>query len=130
MRCFYHHDRDAVGSCKSCSKGLCRECAVDLNKGLACRGRCEEDVRALIEIIDRSMKLEPTTTGLIQAGGSARLAGALFFLACGAIFLIFGLMSGREFDFATVLGGCFIAYGLFVFWWLRRIAVRSKHTET
>jgi hypothetical protein len=28
MRCFYHHDKEAVGSCKSCGKGLCPECAV------------------------------------------------------------------------------------------------------
>jgi hypothetical protein len=122
MRCFYHHDRDAVGSCKSCGKGLCPECAVELKKGLACRGRCEAEVTALIDLIDRNMRLEPTTT-------RARLAGAFFFLACGAVFLIFGLMSGREFDFATVLGGFFIAYGLFVFWWLRRISVRSRKTE-
>lgn len=47
MSCFYHHERDSVGGCKSCGKNLCPECAVDLGRGLACRGRCEEDVRAL-----------------------------------------------------------------------------------
>ena len=28
MRCFYHPDRDAVATCKSCGKGLCQECAA------------------------------------------------------------------------------------------------------
>ncbi|MBP7275989.1 MAG: hypothetical protein KBA51_07280, partial [Kiritimatiellae bacterium] len=35
MKCFNHEDRDAVGTCKSCGKGVCRECAVDMGKGLA-----------------------------------------------------------------------------------------------
>ena len=48
MRCFYHEDREAVGICQSCGKSVCRKCAVDLIKGLACRGHCEADVRLLI----------------------------------------------------------------------------------
>jgi hypothetical protein len=56
MRCFYHHDKEAVGSCKSCDKALCVECAVDLGKGLACRNRCEESVRAIIELIDKNIE--------------------------------------------------------------------------
>ncbi len=27
MKCFYHEDRDAVGTCQSCGKSLCKECA-------------------------------------------------------------------------------------------------------
>ena len=27
MKCFYHPDRDAVGQCVECSRGLCSECA-------------------------------------------------------------------------------------------------------
>lgn len=49
MNCFYHPTAVAVGTCKSCNKGLCRECAVDLGKGLACKGRCEEDVKAVMQ---------------------------------------------------------------------------------
>lgn len=130
MRCFYHQDKDAVGSCKSCGKGLCAECAADLGKGLACRGHCEADVQAVISLIDRNIQLQPTTTRLIQAGGSARMAGSLFFLASGAVFLIYGLTSEREMTFVTILGVCFLAYGLFVLLWSRRIAARTQKTET
>jgi len=62
MHCFYHQDREAVGMCKSCGKGLCGECAADLNKGLACRSRCEEDARAVIELIDRNIQLATAST--------------------------------------------------------------------
>ena len=27
MKCFYHEDREAVGTCQNCGKSLCRECA-------------------------------------------------------------------------------------------------------
>lgn len=30
MRCFYHQDKEAIGSSKSCGKGSCPECAVDM----------------------------------------------------------------------------------------------------
>src|SRR5215468_8835391 len=96
MRCFYHHDREAVGSCKSCGKGLCPDCAVDLTKGLACRGRCEDDAKALIQVIERNIQISPTTSRLVQASGSARTAGAIFLAACGAVFLGFGLISERS----------------------------------
>jgi hypothetical protein len=130
MRCYYHQDREAVGSCKSCGKGLCPDCAVDLAKGLACRGHCEEDARALIQLIDHNNKMQPTASRLIQAGGSARMAGSLFFLASGAVFLIYGLTSEREMTFVTILGVCFLAYGLFVLLWSRRLAARTQKTET
>ncbi len=129
MRCYYHQDRESVGSCKSCGKGLCPECAVDLTKGLACRGHCEEDTRALIQLIDHNIKMQPTASRLIQAGGSARMAGSLFFLASGAVFLIYGLTSERELTFITILGVCFLAYGLFHLLWSRRLAAQTRRPE-
>ncbi len=48
MKCFDHADVDAVGLCKSCGKGLCKRCAVDLGEGLACADSCELAVRDLI----------------------------------------------------------------------------------
>ena len=44
MRCFYHQEREAVGICSSCRRGICDECARDIGKSIACSGQCEEDV--------------------------------------------------------------------------------------
>jgi hypothetical protein len=52
MRCFYHQDKEAVGLCKSCGKGVCLACAVDFSKGLACRGHCEDKVQSIIQKMD------------------------------------------------------------------------------
>ena len=129
MHCFYHQQEEAVGSCKSCGKGLCSECAADLGKGLACRGRCEDDVRAVIELVERNIRLQPTTTRLIQAGGGLRLAGSLFFLLTGAVFLFRGLTSEREMQFSAILGFCFLSYGLFLLVWCRRIAASRRKSD-
>lgn len=129
MHCYYHQDREAVGSCKSCGKGLCPECAVDLTKGLACRGHCEEETRALIALIEHNMTMQSGASRLTQAGGSARMASSLFFLATGAVFLISGLRSERGLTFVTILGVCFLAYGLFHLLWSRRLAALTARGE-
>lgn len=127
MRCFYHQEKEAVGGCKSCGKGLCAECAADLGKGLACRGRCEEDVEALITLIDRNIQIQPTTARIVRASRTARLAGSLFNLITGAVILFFGLDS--ELTLLTVLGACFLAYGLFDLVWSRWLGVQANKTE-
>ncbi len=113
MSCFYHHDRNSVGGCKSCGKSLCPECAVDLGKGLACRGHCEEDVRALIALIDHNVRFSPQTARILESGRRIRSSAALFNLVTGALFVAWGLTDAERFSFILVLGVCFLAYGLF-----------------
>jgi len=36
MKCYYHEDKDAVGICISCKKGICSECAVEYDNKLYC----------------------------------------------------------------------------------------------
>lgn len=56
MHCFNHNALPAVGNCKACHKGLCPDCAVDSQQGLACKD-CETDVMELAEMNERSKKL-------------------------------------------------------------------------
>ena len=37
MKCYDHEDRDAVGICVSCKKGLCRDCAIEYDGKLYCK---------------------------------------------------------------------------------------------
>jgi len=130
MRCYYHQDKEAVGVCKSCGKGLCTECAVELNKGLACRGRCEADVRALIELVDRNIKLSPTTTRLIESNRSLRASGFIFNFVFGAVFVAWGLQDKERFSFVTIPGVCFLLFGCYGFLQARRLARASTpHDE-
>jgi hypothetical protein len=54
MKCFNHHADDAVAICKNCNKALCQVCVADVGNGVACVGQCEEEVRALNELIRRN----------------------------------------------------------------------------
>src|SRR5262245_36948140 len=63
MRCFNHNDRESVGTCKSCSKGLCAECAVDLGHGLACRGEHARRVEEFELMVSRASRVQETARG-------------------------------------------------------------------
>src|SRR5437899_5805261 len=110
MPCFYHDEREPVGGCKSCGKALCRECAVDLGKGLACRGHCEADVQALIQLIDRNIQISPTSASLIKSSRSTRSGVAVFQFLMGAVFVGWAFTDLARFKFLLILGVGFIAY--------------------
>lgn len=44
MKCYNHEDRDAVGICVSCKKGICRDCAIEYNGKLYCKD-CFENAK-------------------------------------------------------------------------------------
>ena len=48
MKCFYHPDRDAVGQCVECSRGLCSECAGKWEPPLCdnCAGNAASSAKA------------------------------------------------------------------------------------
>ena len=54
MKCYYHQQKDAVGICASCGKGLCVNCAADLGHGLACKDRCEEALESRRQLVRRA----------------------------------------------------------------------------
>jgi hypothetical protein len=55
MKCFYHAEADAVGTCKHCHRGVCRECAAEREGGIACRNRCEAQVDQVNALIQRNI---------------------------------------------------------------------------
>jgi hypothetical protein len=57
MKCFYHPQSDAVGTCKHCHRGVCRECAAERMDGIACLGRCEASVDAVNALIQRNIQV-------------------------------------------------------------------------
>jgi len=101
MKCFYHQEKEAVGTCKSCCKGLCQDCAVDLTKGLDCRGHCEHYVRAVIALVERNIKF--------SAGGTKLY---IFNLLIGAVLMGYELFVYRVLGVGVVLGAGFILWGL------------------
>ena len=91
MDCFYHEGRSAVGCCRACLRGLCRECATDLDKGLACRERCEHAVRELIATIDHSNRYRAVSGVFLRTARTTWLAVALVSLFVGLFVSAWGL---------------------------------------
>jgi hypothetical protein len=85
MKCYYHPDADAVGICKSCSKGLCRACAIDVGNGITCKGPCEDEVRSLNAMLEKSKAAHPKAA-------KAFYTNATMFALLGLLFLISGLV--------------------------------------
>jgi hypothetical protein len=113
MKCFYHNDKDAVGTCRSCDKGLCPDCAVDLTEGLACRGHCEATVRGLIAMRQESLAARRSFEQSMQTTRTMRRNSAGFAILLGALLVGFGLFQHQQ--AFLILGPCFLAFGVWEF---------------
>lgn len=109
MRCFNHQDKDSVGSCKHCGKGLCHDCLTDLGHGLACRDTHEQAVESINTLITRNSQAQ-------------RMAPKIWYVVptftafMGLVFAGYGLFSPRgPSTFTAILGLGFIAYSAVLF---------------
>jgi hypothetical protein len=89
MRCFYHDTSEAVAICKSCNRGVCRDCAVEFKNGVACKNRCEAEVEVLNQMIDRSKTSYQKTS-------SAYSRSAIIYLMSSLVFGFLGATGLRE----------------------------------
>jgi hypothetical protein len=124
MKCFYDETQDAIGTCKNCGKGLSKEYAVDLGKGLACKDRCEEDAKRIIALIDKNVSFTAASENLMKGSGRTAYAGSLFCLCAGAVFLLAGII--EQLVVVGALGAIFLLYGGFVLFRARSISSSLK----
>ena len=104
MRCYNHHDTDAVGICKFCGRGLCPGCATEVEKAVACRDRCEADVVTLLSLNRNALQYARTTK-------QARYLGPVIFIVLGAMLMTMGL-TFEGIDFAMFAGAIVLAIGV------------------
>jgi hypothetical protein len=111
MKCFYHRDRDAIGNCKSCGKGLCDDCQTDLGRGLACKNRCEENVRGLISLIEHNVRAAPAAKVLLRLNRPVWVGVGVFVFLPGGFFAALGALDDR-FRILIPLGAMLCVFGL------------------
>ncbi|MBI2834374.1 MAG: hypothetical protein HYX76_08110 [Acidobacteria bacterium] len=107
MRCFYHRERDAVATCKNCGRGVCPDCAVDVGNGLACRDRCEAEVRSLNEIISRNKTAYQKTQ-------SAYARTALFYAVVALACALAAVMDWRGYGWVLGPAGVIFAVAAYL----------------
>ncbi len=130
MKCYYHHDRDALGTCKSCGRGLCEECHVVVGRGLACRNQCEGDVRALNYLIESNMRQTPTGSTIVAMAKRSGVISALFFLLLGISMFAFGIndfVDHGTVDMRVFMGGIAIVYGLVGLWRVKQMPAPNRY---
>lgn len=103
MKCYYHRDADAVGVCKSCQRGVCGDCATEVQDGIACLNRCERQASKI---------------GRIHAlSGNVTHLYAVFLDAMGLIFVAWWIIDGlRDYgwkpDTRVAFGCMFLVIGV------------------
>jgi len=102
MNCFYHSEKAAVGICKSCGRGLCMDCAADIQNGLACKDRCEERAARINKIIDRNPQM-------IAAANTQVLTQKIVLLLLGLVIMGLGVFVGFD---RTIYGVPLILLGV------------------
>lgn len=105
MKCFEHLDRDAIGLCIVCQRGLCPECAADLKRGLACKARCESEAGRLIDLRDFSFAQPNLQRSMLKRTANNVSFAAIYMLCFGPIFAAVGYFSGSPFPIIYYVGG-------------------------
>lgn len=101
MKCYNHPETDAIGICKNCNKGLCKNCLTEIENGLACTATCVEEVKQVNSLINRNKQ-----SFSIASKASSR--NAIIYGIMGLAFLSFGLTTDGPSLFPTVMGIIFL----------------------
>jgi hypothetical protein len=112
MRCFYHADREAVGVCKSCQRAICHECISDVGKGIACKDRCEEDVRQIVRLTEAVIRDQPMSEFVLGRVKRNRIVSSIFYIVLGGGFIVTGVVH-PYLQFTIFLGAVFVLYGIY-----------------
>ena len=86
MKCYRHQDLDAIGICKSCSKGVCPQCAALVDGSIACINACEDDVATLNYMIARGNKMYKNLDKQCRKSIIINGIGGMFFMGLGMYF--------------------------------------------
>lgn len=127
MNCFNHSEIPAVAICKSCSRALCNQCATEVEKAMACRERCESDVRALQQLIASNLATRAIGSQVLRGYPTTLFVSAFFLATSGVVFIAFDLSTGLKMGFMLPLGALFLAMGGYQL--LRALRMRAQKNK-
>jgi hypothetical protein len=123
MNCFEHENSPALGTCKTCSKGICKLCARIEESGIFCSDKCAAAGASLHSMNQRALKIygigqskTPLGTGVVIYA----VMGAVFLGVAAVPFLRFGTFDEADW-FALAMGVAFIGIAFYA-------RVRQKQT--
>ena len=108
MKCYLHRDNDAIALCKTCAKGVCAACAVDVSPGVVCSEECKRSAVETSEMIRASVAARKLNT---RGGGS--FVQPAFLAVLGIVFMAAPLIANRPANrFSLVAGGIMLCFGV------------------
>jgi hypothetical protein len=116
MRCYNHRDKDAIGVCKNCGRGLCVQCAREVDGSVVCtRDQCKEGVAALSELLSGANA---------DVGKALTFPAVILYLLFGIVFIVGGFRYPAMKLLLVATGGIFLIGAIANFVGTRRLAVR------
>ncbi len=110
MNCFKHNQTSSVGVCRYCFKGVCSECAIDFEDGVACSEYCLEKAKATVQVV--------SNTVLAQRGAKkGRFIGPSFLTILGLFYLGYAIYCNELFAFTGALGFGLFSMGVILFFY-------------
>ena len=113
MNCFKHNESHSVGVCRYCFKGVCLDCAIDFNDGVACSEYCLEKAKSTVQAM--------SNTVLAQRGAKrGRFIGPTFLTVLGLFYLAYAFYCNEIFAFSGALGLVLTLLGSIMFVYNRK----------
>jgi hypothetical protein len=123
MKCFNHSETDAVGICKNCQKGVCKECLSEVHNGIACKETCVDEVKLLNKIVEKS------SDAMLNVAG-AHKRNAIIFVIIGSVFIYTGWSMNRDNYLFYTLGGIMLFSALTSFLNFNKTNKKKDDQET
>jgi len=120
VRCFYHNDVDAVGTCSRCGKATCRRCVEDVGGALLC-ANCRELGRGEAAE-EASQEAEPLRRAIRR---SYIIAGITFVLCLLPVLDALSKGDGRAL-LLLIFGAPFVVYMIWSWYWGYRALNRFR----
>ena len=113
MNCFKHQEQASIAVCRNCFKGICSQCAIPFDDGVACSERCFEKAKATTMVLENTL--------LAQKGARiGRYIGPTVISLFGVIYLAWSAYCGSLFGFTGAFGVLFLVAGAVLFLYNRK----------
>ncbi len=106
MKCYNHADVDAVGTCKTCYKGICHSCLTDVGNGIACTATCVEEVKEINSLIERNKNI-------YKKASKTNTNRGYLYTGIGLIFILINYQLKMDDAFLFVIGITMVVLGLY-----------------
>lgn len=123
MACFNHHDRESIGGCKACGRALCPDCLVEVGKSIACKNRCEDDVRLLDGLILDNIRNAPFVNVALDSARKRPFTLPVSFIGGGLLCTLWG---GYEYRSTGELSSLFGFGVILTIYGVQRLIVALK----